>query len=1258
MRRFGAQGVVAILALAAVGISPLAGQVRSATVVGTVTDSSGAFVPDAEVVVRDVKRNVPYAARTNETGFYSVPYLPSGDYVVEVKKQGFKSAAVSGVAVQTAAVVRADVRLELGTVESSITVSASAAALQTDTSAVEGVVNERVIRSVPNIQNNPLFYVMLQPQVQTNSRFNDTTSTYSFGIGVEGRRSFSAFSVNGGDTFSNDIQVDGLSVLGHGWNEATVLPNPEGIQEVRLQANNYSAEYGRAQSVVQVITKSGTNDLHASALYRLRNDALNANTFYRNMLGAGNPLSTRPPFKSHLPGLSGGGPLIVPGLYDGRDRTFWFASYEHFRFSRAVDYTRTVPTEAERAGDFSASVANVGGTPAPILIADPLTARLENGRYVRSFFPGSVIPPGRIDAGGGFLAQSYPKPNIAPLDPRFLFNNYQARLPQSFRRNSFNGRLDHHQENHNVYATGGFSFGDIHTESAWGPDNPFYSRGEFIGRVNRDRNPYFSIGDTWILTPSFVADLRAGVSRVNTENNAGFSPQGLYDRMKIPQELQQIVVPFGGTPHVNDGINYWSGLSVVNYLWKIEHQTNWNTNLSFTKTKGKWTFKFGGEYRNSLANFTDNSYPFAIRTNAAFTRATVNASGNAVEPLPGDRQGHGGASLLLGYGDIYIQPGFAAQPALSAKYLAFYSQNDWRVTSRLTLNLGLRWDVQPGPTERFDRLAPVDLSQKNKWGSYGRWVFAGAGGTSRNYWDVNSLDFQPRLGLAYRAGPDFVVRAGYGLSVIPSNTGFNGGPGHYNMVAFSPYTITAPYGPEPNGIPVGKYYDSRVNSVVPPIGADADDPRLYGSGYMTFVRDDYKSGRVQQWNFALERQLFQTYRVSATYVGLRGYRLPYSRLPFRHEQLMPDATLNMFRQEWIARNGTSDPRSDQVANPFQPASGPLNAFQSPWNGRTVNRSQVFIPYELLGGYAQMAPIGWNNYNALVLGLERQFSGGFLVNTHYTWAKGLDFAQGEMQINGGWDAVGHIPADLDRRNLRNNKRFSDHDIRHRWLLTWVYELPFGRGKRFLSSGGLLNSIAGGWKVSGLYFAQTGTPNAISGGNTYAINGRPNRVAGEPAEVPKELQRWYDGRTTVTLPNGQQITPCAFCFLKYNLGAFRGATTTASDGSTILDMLWWGTGATNYADITGPGRNNMNLSLEKSFRLRERMQVFISAEATNFFNSVQFRPRLNSSSLGGLQPKADPARGLAAGMPTNPNYGTISASQTFDPRQIEMRLRLVF
>jgi len=1233
-------------------------QLRSGTIVGTVTDSSGAAIPGAEVVVREQNTNISYEFKTNESGHYTVPYLPAGLYSVSAKRAGFKTVTKANVTVETASVVRADLMLEVGQVETSVTVEASAATLQTDTAVVQGAVTEQIIKSLPNIQNNPLYYVVLQPQVLPKFRFSDSTSTYGFGIGAEGRRSFSAFSVNGGDTFSNDIQVDGISVLGHGWNEATVLPNPEGIQEVRLQANNYSAEYGRAQSVVQMITKSGANELRMSAFYRLRNEALNANTFYRNALGRDNALSRRPAFKSHQFGGTAGGPLVIPKLYDGRDRTFWFGSYEHFTFNRAVDYTRTVPTDAERQGDFSKSVANVGGAPAPLLLFDPLSVRFEGGRYVRAPFPNSIIPAARLDPAGSFLVNSYPKPNIAPLEPRFLLNNYQARYPQSFERNGFNGRLDHRQGNHNLYLTGGFTFGDILTESGWGPANPFYSQPEFVGRQNQDRNPYASIGDTWVLSPTLVMDARLGVNRVNTRNIAGFGPSGLYDQMRIAKDVQTIAVPFGGIPHIADGINYWSALSNVAFLWKIENQTNWVLNPNLTKTIGRWTLKFGGEYRNSLANFTDNAYPFAVRTSPNFTRETITASGGISDPLTADRSGHGGASLLLGYGDTLVMPGFAVQPALSAKYVGFYSQNDWRVTNRLTLNLGLRWDVQPGPTERYNRLMPVDLGITNKWGSLGKWVFPTTHGTSRNYWDRNSNDWQPRLGLAYRMQEDFVLRAGYGLSMIPSNTGFNGGPYYYNMSAFAPMTQPAPYGGAPAGIPVGKYYDPAVNLVVPPIGADPDNPSLYGSGAITIVRNDYKSGRVQQWNLALERRLFDKYQISATYIGLRGYRLPYARLPIRHAQLMPDSVIQMFRQEWVARNGTSDPRTDQVPNPYQPATGPLLPFQAPWNGRTVNRSETFIPYQLLGGYATLAPIGWNNYHALVLAVNRRFSNGLLLNTHYTWGKGLDFVQGEMQLNGGSDAVGNIPGDLDRRNLRNNQRFSDHDIRQRWVINWIYELPFGKGKRFAGESGLLNAFAGGWKLSGLFFAQSGTPNNIGGGNTNSINGRPHRIPGVPIEVPKELQRWYDGRTTVTLPNGQRITPCAFCFLKYNLAAFQGQTTTAANGATILDMLWWGTAATNYDDLRGPGRANMNLSLEKGFKVGERMELLFSAEATNFLNNVQFRPRLNSVSAGALQPRPDASRGLQVGMGTNSNFGTINAAHTFDPRQVELRLRLRF
>ncbi|MDW8129030.1 MAG: TonB-dependent receptor [Bryobacterales bacterium] len=1247
-----------VLGFLAASAPPLSGQVRSGTIVGTVTDPSGAAVPGAAVTVVDLKRSLRYETKTNEAGAYTVPYLPFGQYRVEVKKAGFQAAALDGIEVATATTVRADLTLAVGTVETAVTVVAPPATLQTDSATVQSAIAEAVIQAVPNIQNNPLFYVMLLPQVQTHSRFSDSTSTYGFGIGAEGRRSFSAFSVNGGDTFSNDIQVDGISVLGHGWNEATVLPNPEGIQEVRLQANNYSAEYGRGQSIVQIITKSGTNEFHGSTSYRLRNDALNANTFYRNMLGPENPLSRRPPFKSHVFGVAAGGPVLIPKLYHGKDRTFVFGSYERLHFDRAVDYLRTVPTEAERRGDFSKSVANVGGTPAPLQLFDPLAVRFEGGRYVRAPFPNAIIPPDRLDPAGRFLVNSYPLPNISPLEPRFLLNNYQARFPQTFRRNSFNGRLDHSAGDHNLYLTGGFSFGDISTESGWGPKNPFYSQPEFIGRVNQDRNPYASLGDTWVLAPTLVLDARVGVNRVNTRNVAGMTSPALYNEMRVPAEIQALAIPFGGVPQVADGINYWSALSQTAYLWKIENQTNWISNVNVTKVAGRWSLKFGGEFRNSLANFTDNAYPFAVRTSPNFTRATVSATGDPSDPLTAERSGHGGASLLLGYGDIFIQPGFALQPALSAKYWALYSQNDWRVSNRLTLNLGLRFDQQPGPTERYNRLGPVDLAAKNKWGASARWIFPGREGTSRNYWENNSLDFQPRLGLAFRIHSEIVFRAGYGISMIPSNTGFNGGPGHYNMTAFAPSTSPAPYGDNPAGLPVGKFYDRAVNRTVPPTGPDPDDARLYGTGYMTFVRDDYKAGRLQQWNATLETRLFEKYQVSATYNGLRGYRLPYSRLPFNYRQFMPDSVIAMFRQEWIARNGTSDPRNDQVVNPYQPATGPLEPFQAPWNARTVSREWIYMPFPLLGNYAQVAPIGWNHYHALTLAVNRHLSGGLLVSAHYTWSKALDWVQGEMQLNGGSEAVGNIPGDLDRRNLRNNQRYSDHDLRHRFVATWVYELPFGRGKRWSANGAFWNALFGGWKISGSYLAQSGTPNNIGGGNTNSINGRPNRIEGAPAEVPKELQRWYDGRTTVTLPYGQRITPCAYCFLKYNLGAFRGATTTAANGATILDMLWWGTAATNYADITGPGRDHLNLSLEKSFKLKERIELNFAAEATNALNSVEFKPRMRSVSLGALQPTRDPARGLEVGMPTNSNFGTIDASQTLDPRQVHLRLRIRF
>jgi hypothetical protein len=306
------------------------GQIRSGTITGRVSDPSESAIPNAAVTVVEQETNVRLATVTNSAGEYTIPYLAPGQYTVSVVIQGFKTAQVSNINVGTAEIVRADLKMELGAVTTAVDVQASAVTLQTESATKQGVVEEAVVESIPNLTQNAFQYATMQAGVTSRAAFSDTQTTASFGVGTTARREFSAFSIGGGLPFNNDIQLDGVSIQGAAWNEATVLPNPDSIQEVRTMVNNYSAEYGRGQGVVMVIGKSGTNQFHGSAFDRLRNDALNANTFANNDLGL-----RRNPFKVNSFGGTVGGPII-------KNRAFFFLSYQGLRTTQGLTESRII----------------------------------------------------------------------------------------------------------------------------------------------------------------------------------------------------------------------------------------------------------------------------------------------------------------------------------------------------------------------------------------------------------------------------------------------------------------------------------------------------------------------------------------------------------------------------------------------------------------------------------------------------------------------------------------------------------------------------------------------------------------------------------------------------------------------------------------------------------------------------------------------------------------------------------------------------
>lgn len=1253
---------------------PAWAQIKSAAITGIVTDSSGAVVPGANVTVVSQETNQTATAATDSTGSFTVPYLAPGTYTVNVEKPGagFSKYSRTNVTVSTAQTVQIEVKLQAGATTDTVTITADAAVLQTTSATVGGAINERLVQALPNITHNPFQYATLQAGVIPRGAFNNTQNTFSFGIGIDGRRQASAISINGGSAFSNDIILDGVSVQGSAWNEAAVLPSQESLQEVRTIVNNYTAEYGRAQGVIIFTTKGGSNDWHGSAFWRVRNEAFNANNFADNARNI-----ERGPFKSHTYGGTFGGRII-------RDRAFFFASYEGLEFNRNYDFLKTVPTAAERAGDFSNTFANVNGRPTPIKIFDPFNATRigTSSAYNRAQFPTftdaqgvvrtSPLPANRLNQQGLAFLKAFPLPNRTPEDI-YNRNNFFYRGRQEFSKNNINSRVDYSWGKHNIYGTGGIQLGNILTPRSWGPDNQYYSRNEFVGNQQPDKNPYISIGDTWTVSSNIVIDVRLGVNRINSNNEADVFENFDYSVFGIPQEILAMSVVPGAPPSFAPGGNL-SPLHDGQFLHKRERQTNTDFNASMTWTRGRWTHKFGGTYRVLLSNYTDGHDPFQVQTGAEYTRQNINANGTTAGLAVADASfgGWGPASIALGAGFMEVRSGFAVQLALAQKYGALFSQNDWRVNDKLTLNLGLRWDVQPGPTERFNRISALDLDQKNPFGTLGRIIFPGNNVDRRNMWPTEWNNFGPRLGFAWQLSSSLVLRGGYGLTYVPTNTGYNGGPGFYGAGPFAPATATSalnpgnaptPYGTNPQGVLIAPFNSLAGSPPVAPAGANENNPAIYG-GLVRRFPQNYRNGIVQQWNAIFEKKFGNDWIASAGYIGSKGSRLQVTFINVNNPQFVDPAVLTEWRNAYVASNGTVNPSTQQIPNPFQPATGDLIPFGAGnIRNRTIPRIETFLPYPHQGNAIHYT-VGESDYHGLQLQLTRQFSKGLQFNTHYTWSKLIEFSAYNAANNNGYGDGGSTNgfSNIRPEAWRTNRKISTNDMPHRIVASWVYDLPIGGGKLLDFKNGLANRVIGGWRVGGAFNASSGFVAPISNGGTNTINGLPDRLPGVALEVPKELQRWYDGNTRVTLPSGRVITPCNRCFLKYNIDAFAGRVVTTPNGSIVPDLFWYGTSAATFGDLRADANWNVNMSLEKTFKAWERWEVNFSAQATNLFNHTQFRPGINTSFGGTVLPAtitANPTLGLKVGQlqDTVNTWGTFTQN-TYDARQVEMVLKIRF
>ena len=740
--------------LACLPSSPTFAQVATGSVVGTVSDSSGQLVPGAEVTIREVNRNTTTNLVSDAGGVYTAPFLVPGTYEVQVKIQGFKTWVRRGIVLQVNDRVRIDASLEVGGLTEETTVLASVPLVRTDSSEVGTVIEEIAIKELPLNGRNFAALVYLAPGITPGQAGENLSGASTFNP-----RGASNFNALGSQANSNAWLVDGIDNNEFTFNTLIVQPSVEQVREFKVLSGVFSAEFGRGAGVVSVSTKSGANQLRGTGYEFLRNDAFDARNFFvRKVVQPDGSLlkDPVPPLDRHQFGGALGGALVIPGLYDGHSRTFFFADYAGIRERRGVTTVNTVPTAATRLGDFS-NYRDRNGNLIPIY--DPLTTRLDaQGRIVRDQFPNNIIPADRIHPVGRNIASIYPLPNTGSGH----FDNYISTPDRDITDNAFSGRVDHRVSGSDSFFVR-FNYGKFRLDAPQGQANcclptpadaaARFDLGPFVAGIQNTKLTTHGAAFNYskVLNTRVVNELRVGYAKTEpytTQSDYGHNASESLGIRGI--NIDEIT---SGLPNI--GITNFTGISggpaflPVNpsqFHYQIEDVLVW--------LQGRQQVKFG--YR-----LVDRSPSPWIHDN---TRSAINFGTSFVNNPLTNSGGTGLAEVLLGYFNNASRGFLLNVPEFKVVEQAAFVQDDFKVNSRFTINAGLRYEIFHAPTEKNNRLANFDYQTF-------RIVYAGEEGVSRSAnKKTHSLNFAPRLGLTYNLTSDAktVLRTGFGITYFPS----------------------------------------------------------------------------------------------------------------------------------------------------------------------------------------------------------------------------------------------------------------------------------------------------------------------------------------------------------------------------------------------------------------------------------------------------------------------------------------------------------
>lgn len=1086
---------------------------------GLVADSQGGAIANTKVTILDEGTNQTRAVLTLENGEYNFASVTPATYTVIGEAQGFKRFERKGVIVATQQVVTVDVKLEVGNVTESILVTEEVPLLETASASQGQVVDRQKLIDLPNLGRNPFMMSRLAPTVQQvgNPAYNR----------MQDQSGSSAISINGGPVRGNNYLLDGIAITDFS-NRAVIIPSLEAVEQVKVQYSTYDAEMGRTGGgMFNTFLKSGTNSYHGSLFGYMRETGWLANTFFNNRNGR--PITAQP-FRNY--GGSFGGPVTLPKIYNGKNKTFFWLGFEGYRDTQAASREQYTPTAAERLGDFSQSRNNAG---ALLTIFDPLTSQADGSR---SPFPGNVIPGGRIDTVGSNIAATFMQPTRAA---RFYGdNNLAGAGPLPSVADQYFAKFDHQITN---WWRASFSYlrynssepGENPYPTISSPDQWTLDRRVDATQVNTTITP----GSTWVIAA------RYGFNRfpnIGLQKSQGFNVASLGFNNAFVRDIPSPTFP-------NVAMQTAYSLGTNNNFNYVHHSRN--LGLTVSKYFGRHSVKFGYDYRklnNDGLDYANSAGAFTFDNR--FTRANSNSTTSA--------SGADIADMLLGA--PAAATGFIPTKLFeNVTYNALYVHDDIRISQKLTLNLGLRWERETGLRERnnnlitgFDPSAPNPIGTAAGTPVAGVFRFAGVNGQKTTTGNPNMNKMSPRIGAAYQLNEKTVIRGGWGFFWAPMFA--LGAPFNSEGVTATTSPSTSDDG---NKTPALQLSNPFPRGLDKPVGNSLG--ALTGIGKpMTIFDPNATSTRVQQFSFDVQRDLGLGWVVSVGYAGSRTRNLTWTTAALNINQLDP-----RFFSQGAAL-------TQAVPNPFfgRGGSGIIG-------GATVARNQLMRPSP------QFTSVNYNasdrnraQYDSLVVRVQKSMSKGLTLVSSYTMSKNFDMAGGGAGNNLNAGNAG--PQDV--YGMAGEWGLSYLHSPHRLVNAITYELPFGKGKQFGS--GLpyaADLIAGGWSINAVSTTQTGFPLQIF------MNNNGNSPLGTARQRPNA--------TGLSPEVGGEFGPRIDNWI--NRGAFRDAPAF-----TLGDV-------TRTIGMRGPGQANWDISVFKTVRIYETFQAQFRAEALNAMNTPWFR-----------------------------------------------------